>query len=303
MITGKKYSYMGNPIYTHLKKHYCPNCGEKLEIGSIKTIVNSRSPEARNYDLSCGDSTLIGNIEFYTAAFHCPQCLRDIPFKEMRRLEGYTNEGQKKSFKKRILILSVISVFLVIAGFYEYPYHFVGDVGPNIKRQDMAFPDRFYGIDSDANGRVYVGFSQGIFVFSSEGEFLYRYQTRLNGKYRFRVYTDQLTVYYYADNRSGQNEQISYSLNGDERSTTYTKPSVDPEQDVAPVAITCGEDGFPTYSFRNNLGIWQVLNAEGKPVKTIPPIVFLTKGAVLFLFVLVTCAILSLIDKWRSRKQ
>lgn len=54
-----KYIYDVSPFYVHWKKHFCPKCGEKLELRYISKIVNSDSPEAKDYDFSVGDTFLL----------------------------------------------------------------------------------------------------------------------------------------------------------------------------------------------------------------------------------------------------
>ena len=86
MIVGRKY-FNNDVIYTIFKKHYCPECGTKLiRIKNSKT-VNSKSPEAKNYDFSLGDSFMVGDVEFIWKEFYCPICKKRIPIDEMRRIE------------------------------------------------------------------------------------------------------------------------------------------------------------------------------------------------------------------------
>jgi rRNA maturation endonuclease Nob1 len=53
-----------NPIYLFLKKHKCPICGSKVIPKKIKKVVNSKSIETKEHYFSCGDSFLIGGVEF-----------------------------------------------------------------------------------------------------------------------------------------------------------------------------------------------------------------------------------------------
>lgn len=53
----------------------------------MSKIVNSDSPEAKDYDFSVGDTFFVGDVEFRTRYFHCPKCLLDISFQEMKRFE------------------------------------------------------------------------------------------------------------------------------------------------------------------------------------------------------------------------
>ena len=40
-----KYVSDANPIYVHLKKHFCPTCGRKTKLSYVSRIVNSKSKE------------------------------------------------------------------------------------------------------------------------------------------------------------------------------------------------------------------------------------------------------------------
>ncbi|MBD5470030.1 MAG: hypothetical protein HDR19_02620 [Lachnospiraceae bacterium] len=90
MLNGIKYTYRGNPFWTHLKKHFCPNCGTKVKFGRERKIVNSRSYEAKFYDFSCGDTFLIGDVEFRIRCFYCPNCDINISFDDMKKYERTT---------------------------------------------------------------------------------------------------------------------------------------------------------------------------------------------------------------------
>ncbi len=80
-------SWDENPFYVYFKKHYCPLCGTKLKTSYYSVIVNSDSPEAKNYDFSSDDGELTGDVEFRTMCFKCPKCEIKISFDEMKRLE------------------------------------------------------------------------------------------------------------------------------------------------------------------------------------------------------------------------
>ena len=59
------------------------------QLARVKTsiIVNSRSPEAKNYDFTLGDSFMVGDVEFIWKEFYCPTCKKRISIDEMRRIE------------------------------------------------------------------------------------------------------------------------------------------------------------------------------------------------------------------------
>ena len=50
-------------------------------------IVNSKSPEAKKYDFTLGDSHMNGDIEIIWKEFYCQICKKIIPIDEMRRIE------------------------------------------------------------------------------------------------------------------------------------------------------------------------------------------------------------------------
>ncbi|MBQ8767824.1 MAG: hypothetical protein IJZ16_13590 [Clostridia bacterium] len=74
-------------FYTYFKKHYCPKCGAKLKVQKVSKIVNSNSPEAKEYDFSLGDTFLMGDVEFFYNVFSCSTCSTQYSVKEMKKLE------------------------------------------------------------------------------------------------------------------------------------------------------------------------------------------------------------------------
>lgn len=83
-----KYIYDANPFYVHWKRHFCPQCGNKLELRYASKIVNSISPEAKDYDFSMGDTFFVGDVEFRTRYFRCTNCQLNISFQEMKEDES-----------------------------------------------------------------------------------------------------------------------------------------------------------------------------------------------------------------------
>ena len=94
--TAIKYIYPASFFYVRLKKHACPNCGEKLKIGYTSEIVNSESLRAENYDFSNGETFFAGDVEFRTRCFHCVHCKKNISIQEMKQHEqakGHRSPG------------------------------------------------------------------------------------------------------------------------------------------------------------------------------------------------------------------
>ena len=77
-----KYIYTANPLYVYLKKHHCPQCKKRLVVEYESIIINSRSPEAKNYDFSVSDTRLEGDVEFKKSFFKCPLCENKYHFKK-----------------------------------------------------------------------------------------------------------------------------------------------------------------------------------------------------------------------------
>lgn len=76
-------------ITTKKKKRRCPECGKAMVSTYDYKIVNSNSPEAKDYDFTIGGKIVEGNIEFRDGYFWCPnkKCDTKISFAEMKKLE------------------------------------------------------------------------------------------------------------------------------------------------------------------------------------------------------------------------
>lgn len=79
-----KYVYDANPFYVRWKKHFCPNCHHKLELKHKIELVDSASPQAKNYDFSVSDTRLKGLVEFRIGYLYCQNCNLSTSFKEMK---------------------------------------------------------------------------------------------------------------------------------------------------------------------------------------------------------------------------
>ena len=78
MPNGVKYYQFGNPIKFAFREHLCPYCGSHLEKQKHCKIVNSKSPEAKYYDFTIGESSVPGNVKFIHKIFYCPKCKKEI---------------------------------------------------------------------------------------------------------------------------------------------------------------------------------------------------------------------------------
>ncbi len=84
------------PINMFVRKHYCPKCSNKLEIKKMKKVVNSKSEEAKNFDFSTDDGTLVGDVEFTWYVYYCSNCNIEITNKEMREIQ-HNRKGKKEA--------------------------------------------------------------------------------------------------------------------------------------------------------------------------------------------------------------
>ena len=83
-----------HPIFC-IKKHYCPHCNEMLEKTKTKTVVSSKSEEAKNCDFSQagGDGYMIGNIKFVRTAFRCDKCDKTYSIEDLLEIEKGVLKG------------------------------------------------------------------------------------------------------------------------------------------------------------------------------------------------------------------
>jgi hypothetical protein len=87
---GKKWTWYAFSKYMK-KPHYCPECNSQMEAKKVERVVNSKSPEARNFDFSSVDGYLIGLIKFTWDEFHCPKCGNQLTVPQMKKYERQKN--------------------------------------------------------------------------------------------------------------------------------------------------------------------------------------------------------------------
>ena len=99
-MAGRVY-FNDDVIYTIFKKHYCPVCGTKLTRIKTSKIVNSKSPEAKNYNFVLGDSYMVGDVMFIWKDFYCTICDRKITVNEMKEIERAEKKKRKEEKKSK----------------------------------------------------------------------------------------------------------------------------------------------------------------------------------------------------------
>lgn len=50
----------------------------------VKLLI--KTPEAKDYDFSVGDTFFVGDVEFRTRYCYCPNCLLNVSFQKMKKI-------------------------------------------------------------------------------------------------------------------------------------------------------------------------------------------------------------------------
>ena len=112
MPHGYKREY--NDVLYFKKDHFCPDCKTRLEKVPVSKVVNSRSPEAKDFDFSIGSDTYaVGDIQFTWDEFECPNCKKHLTVNEMKEIEGIPLP--KKPSKLQKILFYVFGILFLIA--------------------------------------------------------------------------------------------------------------------------------------------------------------------------------------------
>jgi hypothetical protein len=110
--------FWDSPIFVFKRPHKCPNCTHGIIPKKVKNIVNSKSPEAKEFDFSMGDSYFAGDVEFTYYVFYCEYCNKDYKISEIKNYEKekkaneIMNKGGNKVLVKIRLFLNKLLLFL-----------------------------------------------------------------------------------------------------------------------------------------------------------------------------------------------
>lgn len=94
------------------KDHFCPECGAKLEKVTVSKVVNSRSPEAKDFDFGVGGISMVGDVRFTWDEFACPSCRKQFSVDEIKQSEGIPVPAPR--FKRRNLIWGAVMLLLFL---------------------------------------------------------------------------------------------------------------------------------------------------------------------------------------------
>lgn len=103
-----------NDVFYFRKDHFCPDCKTKPETVSVSKVVNSGSPEAKDFDFRMpGGRFMVGDIRFTWDEFECPNCKKHLTVNEMKEIEGIPLP--KKPTRRRKILFSVFGILFFIA--------------------------------------------------------------------------------------------------------------------------------------------------------------------------------------------
>lgn len=94
MVSGVKKD-SGDFVYMRLKKHVCPDCGQKVFVRKISKTIKAGSRAAKNYDFTVGDITLDGKVKFIWYEFKCTGCGNMTTEADMKAYEKQIREEEK----------------------------------------------------------------------------------------------------------------------------------------------------------------------------------------------------------------
>ena len=119
MPHGYKREY--NDVLYFKKDHFCPDCKTKLEKVPVSKVVNSRSPEAKDFDFSMGgDTYAVGNIQFTWDEFECPNCKKHLTVNEMKEIEGIPLSKKPSKWHKILFYIFGILFLIAVALLKKY---------------------------------------------------------------------------------------------------------------------------------------------------------------------------------------
>ncbi len=116
MLHGRQ--YFNNDIkYVSMTKHKCPHCANILKTVKVSKVVNSNSPEAKDFDFDFSDITIKGDVKFIWKEFECPDCRAHFTVDELKKIEGVYIESPKVDKKQNIInyiIFSIIGILILL---------------------------------------------------------------------------------------------------------------------------------------------------------------------------------------------
>jgi DNA-directed RNA polymerase subunit M/transcription elongation factor TFIIS len=135
-------NYAGNTPFAIFTNQFCPCCQALLEPRQIVKVVNSESPEAKDFDFSCLDGGRFrGDVEFTFWVYYCKNCDREYTEKE--RVNYYKSlSAKKKVYKAGIFYLRFKKHYCPQCGAHlerAYSAKLIDSNSEKIKKYDLTF--------------------------------------------------------------------------------------------------------------------------------------------------------------------
>lgn len=77
--------YPRSPIYIRWRKHFCPNCNNKLEARYDSRVIDKNSPEGKKMNYLCVFAYPMADIEERTWYLYCPKCESKVSVEEIKK--------------------------------------------------------------------------------------------------------------------------------------------------------------------------------------------------------------------------
>ena len=102
MVNAHKWVNEGGLFFMN-KDHLCPECGELLEVATLEKVVNSNSPEAKDYDFSMTGTrgSFVGDVCFHIRCFYCEHCRKTFRVKEIASLEKAARKAEREERRRQ----------------------------------------------------------------------------------------------------------------------------------------------------------------------------------------------------------
>jgi len=98
-INGSKIRYV-DYFFIRRNEFFCPSCGQKMKVVKCSKVVNSRPPEAKDFDFHMVEGSLMGNIKFIWEELECTFCGHHITSKQAK-LQVIARKNMKKQEEKQ----------------------------------------------------------------------------------------------------------------------------------------------------------------------------------------------------------
>lgn len=82
-----QYDFEDSIFYLFIRKHYCPNCRNKLKVKYRSNVINSDEKSIMSSEFKMGKYYFSGDKIIKTPIFHCEKCSSDFLISEIKQIE------------------------------------------------------------------------------------------------------------------------------------------------------------------------------------------------------------------------